>query len=144
MFRLDNSLFILSNKSLISVNGNEIFLTFIGQNLWTLTPSSGTLYINGVKDATNIRDSQIYHIVWNLENSETDELLINSSESNIGFTMGDIAIFTDLQTDDSALYLYNSYFKKNKNTISDSSELNISESGYSSTVAKWEYAKIVK
>ena len=144
MFRLDNSLFILSNKSLISVNGNEISLTFIGQNLWTLTPSSGTLYINGVKDATNIRDSQIYHIVWNLENSETDELLINSSESNIGFTMGDIAIFTDLQTDDSALYLYNSYFKKNKNTISDSSELNISESGYSSTVAKWEYAKIVK
>ena len=54
MFRLDNSSFILSNKSLISVNGNEISLTFIGQNLWTLTPSSGTLYINGIKDATNI------------------------------------------------------------------------------------------
>lgn len=144
----DSSATGASNIQLMSVNGAYITFSYLSGDTWTLSTYDGILYVNGVSyvmgNAANIKANEIYHIVWVANTSQTDPFIINPTPSNISFTFGNIALFSSLLSGTTVLYMYNSLYKKAKRSISDETAVSLSESGYSSTTAKWEYATIVK
>ena len=137
-----------SGIQLMSVNSKYITFSYLSSSTWTLTASHGTLYINGVSyasgNAANIKANEIYHLVWEIGSSQTDNFIINPNSSNIYFTFGNIALFSSALSATTALYMYNSLYKKATSSITDGTSITLSESGYSSTTAKWEYATIVR
>ncbi|CAB4145768.1 hypothetical protein UFOVP1491_82 [uncultured Caudovirales phage] len=136
-----------SGISLMSVNGKSITFSYLSTNTWTLSASAGTLYINGVPYSGvpgNITANEIYHIVWVIDAAQTATLAINPTPSNIYFTFGNIALFSSVLSGTTALYMYDSLYKKATSSITGGTAVTLSESGYSSTTAKWEYATIVR
>lgn len=143
----DSSATNANNIQLMSVNGTYITFSYLSGNTWTLSSYDGFIYVNGVsnlKNPVNIKANEIYHIVWAMDNQQTDTLIINPTSSNISFTFGNIALFSSLLSGTTALYMYNSLYKKDIKSITDGTAITLNESGYSSTTAKWEYATIVK